>query len=85
MRFTILLDPDPEEGGFTVTVPALPGCITQGDTVEEATERAKEAIEGFVISMVRDGEPVPVEEPPLIPLVVEVEAQIEPAVLAATG
>ena len=31
-----------EEGGYTVTVPALPGCLTEGDTVEEALENAKE-------------------------------------------
>lgn len=85
MRYTILLDPDPEGGGYTVTVPALPGCITQGNTVEEATERAKEAIEGFVISLVKDGEPVPIEEPPLIPVVVEVSAEAELEALAATG
>jgi len=32
--YSIVVDPDPE-GGFTVTVPSLPGCITQGETVEE--------------------------------------------------
>jgi antitoxin HicB len=31
-KYTIILDPDTEEGGYTVTVPALPGCITQGET-----------------------------------------------------
>ncbi len=30
--YTVVLDPDPDEGGYTVTVPALPGCITQGET-----------------------------------------------------
>jgi antitoxin HicB len=44
MRYVILLDPDPEGRGFTVTVPALPGCITQGRTIEEAKARAKDAI-----------------------------------------
>ena len=39
-RYTIVLEPDEEEGGYTVTVPALPGCITQGDTVEKCIERA---------------------------------------------
>ena len=37
-RYTVLLQPDPEEGGYTVTVPALPGCVTEGDTLEEALE-----------------------------------------------
>ncbi|MBA3413933.1 MAG: type II toxin-antitoxin system HicB family antitoxin [Chloroflexia bacterium] len=85
MRYTVLLDFDPEFGAYTVTVPALPGCITQGATVEESLERAREAIEGFVASLVKDGEEVPVEEPSLIPLVVEVDIAAESAALAATG
>jgi antitoxin HicB len=36
------------EGGYTVTVPSLPGCITYGDTIEEAKETAKEAIELYI-------------------------------------
>lgn len=43
MRFNIILDPD-EDGGFSVTVPALDGCFTQGETEEEAIKNAKEAI-----------------------------------------
>ena len=43
------------------TVPALPGCITQGDTVEECIERAKEAITGYIESLVADGMPIPEE------------------------
>lgn len=43
-RYTVLLTPDFEGGGYTVTVPALPGCVTDGQTVEEAMERAREAI-----------------------------------------
>ncbi len=42
--YTVVLDPDPEEGGYTVTVPALPGVVTQGDTVEQCMERVQEAI-----------------------------------------
>ena len=42
--YTIILEPDPEEGGYTVTVPALPGCVTQGETIEEAIVMAKDAI-----------------------------------------
>lgn len=59
--YTIILEPDLEEGGYTVTVPALPGCITQGETVEECLERAKGAIEGFIESLKADGEPIPEE------------------------
>lgn len=53
-RFKILLTPDLEEGGYNVTVPALPGCITQGETIEEIS-RAKEAIEGFIEALQQRG------------------------------
>ena len=43
MKFNIILEPD-EDGGFSVTVPALDGCFTQGETEEEAIKNAKEAI-----------------------------------------
>lgn len=43
-RYTVLLTPDLESGGYTVAVPALPGCVTDGETVEEALTRASEAI-----------------------------------------
>ena len=43
MRFNIILHPA-EEGGFNVSVPALEGCFTQGDTEEEAVRNAEEAI-----------------------------------------
>ncbi len=60
-QYTIILHPDPEEGGYTVTVPALPGCITQGETLEEAIAMAKDAIRLHVGSLIADGEPVPEE------------------------
>ena len=64
-RYTIVLDPDLEEGGYTVTVPALPGCVTQGDSVEQCVERAQEAIAAYIESLVARGLPVPDEtEPP---------------------
>ena len=47
MKFTIVLDPA-EEGGFNVTVPALDGCYTQGDTEKEALTNAKEAIQTYL-------------------------------------
>jgi antitoxin HicB len=56
--YRILLTPE-EEGGFSVSVPALPGCFTQGETIEEAIEMAKEAISLYVESLEEDGEPVP--------------------------
>jgi antitoxin HicB len=58
-RYTIVLEADVDEGGFTVLVPALPGCITQGDTVEQCVERAKEAIAGYLECLAKDGQPAP--------------------------
>ena len=64
-RYTIILEPDDEEGGYTVLVPALPGCVTQGDTIDQCVERAQEAIAGFIESLQAAGEDIPVEvEPP---------------------
>ena len=39
---------DAEEGGFWAEVPALPGCVTQGDTIEEVTANLREAIDGWL-------------------------------------
>ena len=50
-KYTIILEPDPEVGGYTATVPALPGCITQGETIEQCIERAQEAIDGYIESL----------------------------------
>ncbi|MHB0871116.1 MAG: type II toxin-antitoxin system HicB family antitoxin [Chloroflexota bacterium] len=63
-RYTIILHPEPEEGGYSVTVPALPGCFAQGDTLEEAVAMAREAIATHIEGLIEDGEPVPVEDAP---------------------
>ncbi len=48
-----------EDGGYSVTVPALPGCITQGGSLAEALDRVKEAILGYLETLQAHGEPVP--------------------------
>jgi antitoxin HicB len=50
-----------EEGGYTVIVPALPGCVTFGETVEEAIAMAKEAIEGYIETLKDLGKEVPTD------------------------
>jgi predicted RNase H-like HicB family nuclease len=57
-NYKILLRPEPE-GGFTVTVPSLPGCITYGSTLTEAKEMAKEAIELYLESLADHDETIP--------------------------
>jgi predicted RNase H-like HicB family nuclease len=52
--YEVILHPDLEDGGFWVECPALPGCASQGDTVEEALEMIKDAIEGHIEVMVED-------------------------------
>ncbi len=63
-RYTILLDRDPEDGSYTVTVPALPGIVTQGRDLEDAIAMAKDAIRCHVNGLLKDGLPVPDEEQP---------------------
>jgi Uncharacterized conserved protein len=63
-KYTIILEPNYPEAGCMVRVPALPGCITYGRTKEEALERAKEAIEGFIEGLQKAGEIVPEEVAP---------------------
>jgi predicted RNase H-like HicB family nuclease len=59
--YKVVLEPN-EEGGYTVYVPILPGCISEGDTREEALANIKEAIELYIVSLTDDGEPIPSED-----------------------
>jgi predicted RNase H-like HicB family nuclease len=61
LSYRILLRKEPE-GGYTVVVPSLPGCVTYGDTIEKAIEMAREAIELYVESLKKHGEEIPTEE-----------------------
>ena len=60
-NYRILLRKEPE-GGYTVLVPSLPGCVTYGKTIEEAREMATEAIELYIESLEAHGEEIPTEE-----------------------
>jgi antitoxin HicB len=57
-NFTVLYEPA-EEGGYVVKCPALPGLVTEGDTLEEARAMAEDAIRGYLESLRKDGLPVP--------------------------
>ncbi len=61
LEYTAIFEPA-EEGGYVVTVPALPGCATQGETFEEAVANIKDAIEGYLTVMVEEGESIPEEK-----------------------
>ena len=68
MKYRVLIEQD-EDGVFVVDVPALPGCISQGKTREEALSNIQEAIAAYLESLKAHGEPVP---PPILEEVVEV-------------
>ncbi len=59
-NFTILIERQPE-GEYLVSVPALPGCYTEGGTLEEARFMATDAIQAYCASLLKHGEPIPVE------------------------
>ncbi len=61
MKYTVILEPQ-DEGGYTVIVPSLPGCISEGDTRDEALENIRDAIKGYMASLKKHGEPIPHEE-----------------------
>ena len=69
-RYLIDLEKN-EDGGYTVTVPSLPGCVTEGSTWEEAIANAQEAITGYLAALKDLGKSIPVEVP----------VEIEPAAL----
>ena len=56
--YRILLTQEPE-GGYTVNVPALPGCVTYGESIDHAMSMAQEAIELYLATLRADGDPVP--------------------------
>ena len=61
LNFTVVMTPD-ETGGYVVTCPALPGLVTEGDTLEEARAMAADAIRGYLESLKKDGEPIPTDK-----------------------
>ena len=61
LNYKILLKKEPE-GGYTVLVPSLPGCITYSKTIDESITNAKEAIELYIESLKSHGEDIPTEE-----------------------
>jgi predicted RNase H-like HicB family nuclease len=60
MRFTVVLEQE-SDGGFVVSVPALPGCHSQGDTRSEALANIREAIDLYIEDCREAGDPIPTE------------------------
>ena len=70
MKFRILIEPD-EDGVFVAECPSLPGCVSQGNTRNEALANIKDSIAGYLASLKKHNEPVPL---PVTEEVVEVPA-----------
>ena len=62
--YTVELYPDREDGGYTAIVPSLPGCVSQGDTIDQTLLRIREAIQGYIECLREDGKEIPLEEEP---------------------
>jgi predicted RNase H-like HicB family nuclease len=65
MQYTVVVH-SAEEGGYWVDVPSLPGCLSQGETIDEAMNNAREAIELHIQGLKDEGQEVPIEEGLLI-------------------
>lgn len=60
LKYTAVFEPA-EEGGYLVSVPALPGCLTQGETIKDAQKMAKDAIDGYLAVLKEEGLEIPKE------------------------
>ena len=60
MRYTVVFEQEPD-GGYVVTVPALPGCVSQGETHAEALANIREAILAYVEALKIAGDPIPTD------------------------
>ncbi|MGH2533491.1 MAG: type II toxin-antitoxin system HicB family antitoxin [Thermomicrobiales bacterium] len=76
MRFVVVLEPDEEVGGYNVTVPALPGCFTQGETVDQSLERARDAIAVYLEGETTASLRAAGVDPSMLVEVVEVESPL---------
>jgi len=61
MEYTIIIY-EAQEGGYWSKVPALPGCGSQGETLDEVTANTREAIESHITALREDGQEVPTEQ-----------------------
>jgi antitoxin HicB len=63
-QYTVLVEWDPEASAYSVVVPALPGCTSQGDTLDDALKNAREAIAGHIVTLRDLGMPIPEDRAP---------------------
>lgn len=61
-KYTAIFEPA-KEGGYVVYIPSLPGCVTQGETFEEAQQMAEDVVEGYLSVLNENKQEIPVERP----------------------
>lgn len=71
LKYTVVFEPS-DEGGYVASVPALPGCLSQGETFEETVKMIKDAISGYLIVLREKGEEIPSESEEVVISKVEV-------------
>ena len=64
-KYTAIFEPDQEVGGYTVTIPSLPGCISEGDTFEKALKNIQEAA-SLYLEVMKKKEKIPTEQSAII-------------------
>lgn len=69
MKFRVVIEQD-EDGKFVASCPTLPGCISDGNTRDEAVANMKDAMEGYLASVMKSGDPIPT---PISEEIVEVD------------
>ena len=73
MRYTVVVIPDAEDGGFFAYVPTIPNCFTHADTLDDAMSMVQDAASALLASMASHGEEVPIEAPGAMIASIEVE------------
>ncbi len=71
LKYTVVFEPS-DQGGYVASVPALPGCMSQGDTFEEASKMIKDAISGYLSVLKEKGQEIPKESEEVVISKVEV-------------
>lgn len=79
LEYTAIFEPA-EEGGYVVSIPVLPGCMTQGETFEEAVSSIKDAVQGYLEVLKDEGENIPQEKADIVITKVSVANPTAPSI-----
>lgn len=71
LKYTVVFEPS-DDGGYVASVPALPGCLSQGETFEESVKMIKDAISGYIAVLKDKGQEIPRESEEVVISKVEV-------------